>query len=76
EPTRPTVPAVTVECEGGAWAVPTAPEPGLRAAVLCEAYHRDTADGRVLRLRAIAQGWTDGVAALVRGYGVEVDEGA
>ncbi len=74
EPTRPTVPAVTVECEGGAWAVPTAPEPGLRASVLCEVYRRDTPGGPVLRLRAIAQGWTDGVAALIRSYGVEVDE--
>lgn len=74
EPTRPTVPAVVVECADGAWAVPTAPEPGLRAAALCEVYHRDTAEGPVLRLRAVAQGWTDGVAALVSAYGVEVDE--
>lgn len=74
EATRPTVPAVIVGCDGGAWAVPTAPEPGLRASVLCEVYHRDTAEGLVLRLRAVAQGWTDGVAALVSAYGVEVDE--
>ncbi|CAM3333283.1 protein kinase domain-containing protein [Tsukamurella hominis] len=74
EPTRPTVPAVVVECAAGAWAVPTPPEPGLRASVLCEVYHRDTAEGLVLRLRAVAQGWTDGVAALVGAYGVEVDE--
>ncbi|MET9327232.1 protein kinase [Tsukamurella sp. NPDC003166] len=76
EPTRPTVPAVTVGCADGAWTVPAAGEPGLRASVLFEVYHRDTPSGaRVLRLRAVAQGWTDGVAALVRSYGVEVDEG-
>ncbi|KXO99458.1 protein kinase domain-containing protein [Tsukamurella pseudospumae] len=76
EPTRPTVPAVTVGCADGTWTVPAAGEPGLRASVLFEVYHRDTPSGdRVLRLRAVAQGWTDGVAALVRSYGVEVDEG-
>ncbi len=75
QPTRPTVPAATVGWAGGMWTIPAAPEPGLRACVLFEVYHRDTgAGGRVLRLRAVAQGWTEGVAALVGAYGVEVDE--
>lgn len=74
QPTRPTVPATTVGCADGNWSIPAAVEPGLRAAVLFEVYARETAAGTVLRLRSVAQGWSDGVAALVGRYGIEVDE--
>ncbi|BDH55319.1 protein kinase [Tsukamurella sp. PLM1] len=73
--TLPTVPSATVGCADGTWALPAPTEHGLRATVLFEVYRRESPDGaRTLRLRALGQGWDDGVAALVRAYGVEVDD--
>lgn len=52
---------------------PVPREAGLPAAVVCEIYRRDSADGPQWRVRGVAQGWSDGLAGLARSYGVSVD---
>ena len=53
--------------------LPLPREPGLLAAVVAEVYLRpSTIDD--WRVRALAQGWADGLAGVVRSYGVAVDD--
>ncbi|WP_460865182.1 TerD family protein [Rhodococcus aerolatus] len=51
--------------------LPLPDEPGVTAGVLAEVYQRGL-DGP-WRVRAVGQGWTDGLSGLVRSYGVAVD---
>jgi len=47
-------------------------EQGLTAAVVLEVYLRQTPTGPQWRVRGLGQGWRDGLAGLVRDYGISV----
>jgi stress response protein SCP2 len=55
------------------WAAPSPREPGLTASVAVELYRRIRPEGDEWRLRGVGQGWSDGLAGLVRSYGVVVE---
>ncbi|ODU05587.1 MAG: hypothetical protein ABS81_07050 [Pseudonocardia sp. SCN 72-86] len=60
-------------CPGASWVVPTPADPQVRAMTLAELY-RHVVDGRPSwKLRAVGQGWAEGLPALARAYGVDVD---
>jgi stress response protein SCP2 len=55
------------------WAIPTPADPHVRAMVLAEVYrHGDSADA-TWKLRAVGQGWAEGLPALARHYGVDIE---
>jgi stress response protein SCP2 len=55
------------------WTIPTPAAPEIRAMILAELYSHSI-DGRsVWKLRAINQGWADGLASLAAAYGVAID---
>lgn len=55
-----------------AWTIPTPPDPHIRAMILAELY-RHTANGQpAWKLRALGQGWADGLAGLARAHGVDI----
>ena len=50
-------------------------EPVIRAAILFEIYRHTPGGGREQwKVRAIGQGWSDGLAGLARDHGVDVDD--
>jgi stress response protein SCP2 len=54
------------------WTIPTPADPQIKAMVLAETY-RHTVDGQqIWKLRAVGQGWADGLAGLARDHGVDV----
>ncbi|XES01344.1 TerD family protein [Streptomyces sp. S1D4-11] len=58
---------------GAAWTFQPPADPNIRAMVIAELY-RHTADGHpVWKLRALGQGWADGLDGLARAYGVDVE---
>ncbi|MGW1890629.1 TerD family protein [Streptomyces sp. NPDC002004] len=58
---------------GAAWMFQPPADPNIRAMVVAELY-RHTVDGRpAWKLRAIGQGWAEGLDALARAYGVDVE---
>lgn len=58
---------------GAAWEFQPPADPNIRAMVVAELY-RHTVDGRpAWKLRAIGQGWAEGLDALARAYGVDVE---
>ncbi|WP_329021450.1 TerD family protein [Streptomyces sp. NBC_00690] len=65
--------SLRMECgSGAAWAFHPPSDPDIRAMVVAELY-RHTLDGSpVWKLRAIGQGWADGLDALARAHGVDV----
>ncbi|MEO3973718.1 TerD family protein [Streptomyces sp. CAU 1734] len=65
--------ALRMECGTGAgWAFQPPGDPDVRAMVVAELY-RHSRDGRpVWKLRAIGQGWAEGLDALARAHGVDV----
>jgi stress response protein SCP2 len=55
------------------WTIPTSADPQIRALILAELY-RHSVDGRaVWKLRAVNQGWADGLAGLAAAHGVAID---
>ncbi|MET8981378.1 TerD family protein [Streptomyces sp. NPDC004539] len=66
--------ALHLDCvTGAAWAFRPAADPDIRAMVVVELY-RHTVDGSpVWKLRALGQGWADGLDGLARAYGVDVE---
>ncbi|MGQ4429454.1 MULTISPECIES: TerD family protein [unclassified Streptomyces] len=66
--------ALHVTCTTGAtWTFQPPSDPNIRAMVVAELY-RHTVDGRpAWKLRAIGQGWADGLNGLARAHGVDVD---
>ncbi|MFI1018389.1 TerD family protein [Streptomyces sp. NPDC020965] len=62
-----------VECgTGAAWECRPPSDPDVRAMVVAELY-RHSANGRpVWKMRAIGQGWADGLDGLARAHGVDV----
>lgn len=66
--------ALDLDCAGGtAWTFKPPADPSIRAMVIAELYqHR--ADGHpVWKLRALGQGWADGLDGLARAHGVDVE---
>ena len=64
--------ALRIACPSAAWIIPIPPDPQIRAMILTEIY-RHTSNGQaVWKLRAVGQGWADGLAALARDYGVDI----
>ncbi|WP_425825827.1 TerD family protein [Streptomyces fractus] len=58
---------------GAAWAFRPPADPDIRAMAVAELY-RHVVEGRpVWKLRAIGQGWSEGLDALARAYGVDVE---
>jgi stress response protein SCP2 len=52
--------------------IPTPPDPRIRAMVLVEIYRHAVGGQQVWKLRAVGQGWADGLAGLARDHGVDV----
>ncbi|MEN2513181.1 TerD family protein [Gordonia polyisoprenivorans] len=65
---------LSVAANENRWVFTPRQEPGIRALVLGEIYLRGRPAGTEWKLRALGQGWREGLAALVRAYGVSVDE--
>ncbi|MFA3877407.1 TerD family protein [Streptomyces sp. MMCC 100] len=65
--------ALHMDCvNGSAWAFQPSADPDIRAMVVAELYQH-TVDGRpAWKLRALGQGWADGLDGLARAYGVDV----
>lgn len=66
--------ALDIDCAtGAAWTFRPPADPNIRAMVIAELY-RHTLEGQpVWKLRALGQGWADGLDALARAHGVDVD---
>ncbi|MEP9415789.1 TerD family protein [Gordonia sp. VNQ95] len=65
---------IRIGAENQCWSFTPSPEPQVRALILVEIYlHRPPDAGARWKLRALGQGWDDGLAALARAYGVNVD---
>ncbi|MFB7944168.1 restriction endonuclease [Kitasatospora phosalacinea] len=62
-------PAVELACGGGRWVFRPPADPAVSAMLVAEVY-RHPADG--WKLRAVGQGWSDGLAGLARDHGVDV----
>jgi hypothetical protein len=61
-----------ITCPTSAWTIPTPPDPQIRAMILAEIY-RHTVDGQqIWKLRAVGQGWADGLGGLARDHGADV----
>ena len=65
--------ALRIACPSAAWTIPTPADPQIRAMILAEIY-RHTSNGQpAWKLRAVGQGWAEGLSALARDYGVNID---
>jgi stress response protein SCP2 len=63
--------AVLLRASGPELPLPLPPETDVTAAVVAEVYQRG--EHGPWRVRAVGQGWSDGLGGLVRSYGVSVD---
>ncbi|MFJ8364527.1 TerD family protein [Streptomyces sp. NPDC093984] len=57
---------------GAAWTFQPPADPDIRAMVIAELYRHTTNGQPLWKLRAIGQGWADGLDALARAHGVNV----
>ncbi|GAA4241518.1 hypothetical protein GCM10022254_70660 [Actinomadura meridiana] len=58
---------------GMTWTFRPAADPAIRAMVMAE-FYRHAVDGLpVWKLRALGQGWADGLGGLARAHGVQID---
>ncbi|MEU6098598.1 TerD family protein [Streptomyces sp. NPDC047079] len=65
--------ALYMDCAtGAAWTFQPPADPDIRAMVIAELYRHTTNGQPVWKLRAIGQGWADGLDALARAHGVNV----
>ena len=55
------------------WTIPTPAAPEIRAMILAELYSHSIYGRSAWKLRAINQGWADGLASLAAAYGVAID---
>ncbi|MER5304282.1 TerD family protein [Streptomyces lasiicapitis] len=64
---------LSMGCTAATWAFQPPADPAIRAMVVAELYRHRSAEGRpVWKLRAVGQGWADGLDALARAHGVDV----
>lgn len=57
---------------GAAWTFQPPSDPSIRAMVIAELYRHTTNGQPTWKMRAIGQGWADGLDGLARAYGVDV----
>ncbi|WP_237525468.1 TerD family protein [Streptomyces sp. SID4985] len=57
---------------GQTWSFQPPADPGVRAMAVAEVYRHTTAGRPVWKLRALGQGWADGLEGLARAHGVDV----
>ncbi|MGV9340854.1 TerD family protein [Streptomyces sp. NPDC003688] len=57
---------------GQAWSFQPPADPDVRAMAVAEVYRHTTAGRPVWKLRALGQGWADGLEGLARAHGVDV----
>lgn len=57
---------------GAAWTFTPPADPHIKAMVIAELYRHTHAGQPVWKLRALGQGWADGLDALARAYGVDI----
>jgi stress response protein SCP2 len=66
--------ALHVGCaSGAAWTFQPPADPGIRAMVVAELYRHTTGGQPVWKLRAVGQGWADGLDGLARAHGVDIE---
>ncbi|MEU3842983.1 TerD family protein [Streptomyces sp. NPDC028635] len=66
--------ALHVNCaSGAAWTFQPPTDPGIRAMVVAELYRHTLGGQPVWKLRAVGQGWADGLAGLARAHGVDIE---
>jgi restriction system protein len=59
--------------DGTAWAFRPPADPAVSAMLVAEVYRHRAGDGaEVWKIRAVGQGWADGLAGLARAHGVDV----
>ncbi|MFD4863957.1 TerD family protein [Streptomyces sp. NPDC058412] len=64
---------LSMGCAAATWTFQPPADPAIRAMVIAELYRHRSADGRpVWKLRAVGQGWDDGLDGLARAHGVDV----
>ncbi|XEC28378.1 TerD family protein [Streptomyces fradiae] len=64
---------LSLRCTAAAWAFQPPADPAIRAMVVAELYrYRSTEGLPVWKLRAVGQGWADGLDGLARAHGVDV----
>ncbi|MFD7447254.1 TerD family protein [Streptomyces sp. NPDC059909] len=66
--------SLSMDCgTGAAWAFKPPADPDIRAMVIAELYRHTANDQPTWKLRAIGQGWADGLDGLARAHGVDVE---
>jgi stress response protein SCP2 len=66
--------ALHIDCAtGAAWTFQPPADPHIRAMVVAELYRHTTSGQPVWKLRAIGQGWADGLDGLARAHGVTIE---
>ncbi|MGA5323969.1 TerD family protein [Streptomyces seoulensis] len=66
--------ALHLSCTTGAsWTFQPPADPNIRAMVVAELYRHIVAGHSARKLRALGQGWADGLDGLARAYGVDVE---
>ncbi|WP_369234428.1 TerD family protein [Streptomyces sp. R21] len=66
--------ALYMDCvTGAAWTFQPPADPHIRAMVVAELYRHTVNSQPVWKVRAIGQGWADGLEGLARAYGVDVE---
>ncbi|MFJ4895013.1 TerD family protein [Streptomyces sp. NPDC088788] len=69
-----TAAALTMECVNGTgWTFSPPADPDIRAMLIAELYRHNANGAPVWKLRAIGQGWADGLDGLARAHGVNVE---
>lgn len=58
---------------GSSWTFRPPADPSIRAMVITELYRHSANGNPVWKLRALGQGWADGLDGLARAYGVDVE---
>ncbi|WP_326818634.1 TerD family protein [Streptomyces sp. NBC_01762] len=64
---------LSMGCATASWTFQPPADPAIRATAVVELYRYTSADGRaVWKLRAVGQGWADGLDGLAKAHGVDV----
>ncbi|MDX3854093.1 TerD family protein [Streptomyces sp. AK02-01A] len=64
---------LSMGCATATWTFQPSADPAIRAMAVVELYRHRSADGRpVWKLRAVGQGWADGLDGLAKAHGVDV----
>nr|WP_296766903.1 TerD family protein [Rhodococcus sp. (in: high G+C Gram-positive bacteria)] len=65
---------MTISTPENSWTFTPPPDPNIRAMTATQIYRHTAPDGTpIWKLRALGQGWADGLDGLARAHGVEID---